>query len=381
MVAAILAMIVANSSLLDIYQNFIHAHFSLGVIVQDRFLGLDKSVHFWVNDVLMAVFFLLVGMEIKRELVIGELSSRATALQPVFAAIGGVVVPIAFFFAVNWGDPDTMAGWAVPCATDIAFALGVLALLGKRVPPMLAILLTAIAIIDDLIAILVIGLFYTADLQPIYLVWALLALLVLVALNIKNVQSIAAYMVAGFVLWIAFYKTGLHPTMAGVVTALTIPVRVSGQGGDKPQRAPLLRLEHGIHPWVAFLIVPLFAFVNAGLDISATQLADFGRPLTLGIMLGLMLGKPLGIMAGLYLGHVIGVAKKPVQLPWKYYTGIAFLCGIGFTMSLFIGELGFESATYKEQVKLGVLTASLCMAVLGWFFCRVTLKTPASNTN
>lgn len=364
-----LALFWANSNWSDSYHHVLEFRFSL--------IGLDRTIHFVINDVLMAIFFLLVGLEIKRELVIGELSTRANALQPIFAAVGGVVVPALCFLLVNTDSNDTLAGWAIPCATDIAFALGVLALLGSRVSPALAILLTAIAIIDDLIAILVIGLFYTQDLQPVYLLWAALAGMGLAWLNYKNISSLAAYIAFGVVLWIMFYKTGLHPTMAGVVTALAVPVR--GNNNMKRQ-VPLLRLERMLHPWVAFAIVPLFALANAGLYLGNVQMSDFQQPLTLGIIVGLMVGKPVGIMAGLYIGHLSGIAKKSVNLSWMDYTGIAFLCGIGFTMSLFIGDLGFESATYKEQVKLGVLMASFCMAVLGWILCRVTLKKPAHNT-
>lgn len=361
--AALVAMIFANSPLAVFYHQMIEGRIAAG-----------QSAHFWINDVLMAVFFLLVGLEIKRELVIGELSIRVTALQPVFAAIGGVMVPVFCFMLLNHGQAETMAGWAIPCATDIAFALGVLALLGSRVPSSLVILLTAIAIIDDLIAILVIGLFYTQDMQWHYLLWVFAATSGLVFLNRCHVRSVLPYLVLGACLWLGFYKTGLHPTMAGVVTALAIPVK---SRKEKQDDMPLIRLEHALYPWVAFLILPLFAFANAGLSLTGIDITHFRQPLTAGIMLGLMVGKPVGIMAGLYLGHRCGWAKKPAPIRWTDYTGIAFLCGIGFTMSLFIGELGFESVIYKEQVKLGVLTASLCMALAGWFLCRVTLKKPA----
>lgn len=359
MMATVLALVSANSFMAVSYRE-----------------AMTASVTFFINDILMALFFLLVGLEIKRELVIGELSSRSRALQPLLAALGGVILPMIFFLVLNHDNPQTIHGWAIPCATDIAFALGVLSLLGKRVPPSLTILLAAIAIIDDLIAVLVIAFFYTADLHLVYLGVAAVGTLGLFALNRLRSAHVSLYLVAGAVVWTGFLKAGVHPTLAGVVTAMALPVTVTGS-----KKPPLARLEHFLHPWVAFIIVPLFVFANAGLDMRGLTLADLGQPLTLGIILGLVLGKPLGIMGGLYLGHVTGLAKKPNVFPWHRYYGIAVLCGIGFTMSLFIGELGFDDPTHMTHVKLGVLFASTFMAVAGWALCRVTMPRVQKNSS
>ena len=371
LLATLMALVFANTGLESVYSRILNMPLQIGISINDVFYGLDKPLLLWVNDALMTLFFLVVGLEIKRELLIGELSSRSKALQPLFAAIGGVVVPILCFVAINRAEPVFLHGWAVPCATDIAFALGILALLGNRVPLAIKILLMATAIIDDLIAVIMIALFYTGDLHAVYLVGALIGAGMLVALNRAHVLRILPYMFAGALIWASFLKAGIHPTLAGVVTAIALPIR---EREDSIKRPPLLRLENDLHPWVVFIIVPLFAFMNAGLNIRHMTLEQLTRPLTLGVMLGLMLGKPLGIMAGLYAGHLSGLARKPAIYKWPDYFGISLLCGIGFTMSLFIGELAFHYHSHIELVKLGVLSASFFMAVLGLVYCHYNFK-------
>lgn len=368
--ATCLALACANSGLADFYRDLLALPVKIGLTVDGAFYGLDKSFLLWVNDALMTLFFLMIGLEIKRELIKGELSMRDRLLQPLFAAIGGVVVPVFFYMTVNSGNTETMHGWAIACATDIAFALGVLALLGSRVPPSIKILLTAIAIIDDLIAILVIALFYSADPQLLYLLAALAGVALLVLLNYCRVVRVTFYLLSGALIWYGFLKAGVHPTLSGVITAMAIPLKLPV---NNHQQSPLIRLEHALHPWIVFGVVPLFAFTNAGLSLAGIRVADYAHPLTLGIILGLVVGKPVGIMLGLFLGHVSGMAKKATRMEWNDYYGMAALCGIGFTMSLFIGDLGFKDPVQMERVKLGVLTASGLMAIIGWALCRFHL--------
>ena len=352
MLAAALALIAANSPLSGFYQNTLQS----------------SVVIFWVNDGLMAVFFLLVGLEIKREIVKGELATREKALQPVFAAIGGMVVPALIFLGINRGEPDTLAGWAIPCATDIAFALGVLGLLGKGVPTTVKVLLTAVAILDDLGAILIIAFFYSGSLQWDVICVPLTAFIGLVALNKLKETYLVSYLFCGAVLWVGFLKLGIHPTLAGVVTALFIPLQ-----SKKKRFSPAGNLEHFLHPWVAFFVMPVFALCNAGLSFDGLAFVDLTKPLAGGILAGLLLGKPLGIMGGLIIGHVMGLARKPKTAQWKDYAGLAVLCGVGFTMSLFIGDLAFDDPVMTAQVKAGVLSASLLSAVIGYGVSRFTL--------
>lgn len=366
--ATLAALFCANSGLAGLYTNWLNSPLGAGFTVQTAFIGLEKPVFLWINDVLMSFFFLLVGLEIKREILAGELSNRHKILQPVFAAIGGVVVPILFFVGVNYQSPETLRGWAVPCATDIAFALGILALLGSRVPAGIKILLTAIAIIDDLIAVLVIALFYSGDLQFGYLVLAAIGAGILAFLNYRRARRTAFYLLAGALVWTGFLKAGIHPTLAGIVTAMAIPLR------DKKSKPVLERLEKRLHPWVVFAIVPVFAFANAGLDLAQIDRAMLGGKLAFGILLGLMIGKPLGIFGGLWLGHRTGLAPKPKPFRWRDYAGLSALCGIGFTMALFIGEIGFSQPEYLAQVKAGILVASFVMALCGFLICFVTFE-------
>lgn len=371
--AAVLALLCANSSFYPLYHQALQLDLKFGLTMGERFYGLSKPLILWINDVLMSLFFLLVGLEIKRELIDGELSTRSKALQPFLAAIGGMLVPAMIYAAVNLGDAEAMRGWAIPCATDIAFALGVLALLGSRVPVAVKIMLTAIAIIDDLLSILVIAFFYTRELHLNYLWLALFGLAGLVALNRSRSSRISLYLVMGSVIWWSFLKTGVHPTLAAVVTAMAIPLNA----GDK---SPLVRLEHALHGWVIFFVLPIFAFANSGLPLGGLSLDMLGHPVTLGIILGLAAGKPLGIMGGLFLGHVSNLARKPAFVPWSHYLCMSVLCGIGFTMALFIGELAFDAPDNVAHVKLGILAASLFTAVSGWFLCRLNFRDTNSVT-
>lgn len=374
--ATVLALIFANTSLVGSYEMLLAAPIKIGVTVFSTFYGLDKSFFLWVNDLLMAFFFLLLGLEIKRELIAGELSTRSKALQPLFAAVGGVVFPIICFLAVTFRHEDIRHGWAIPCMTDLAFALGMLAFLSNRVPPSIKILLTALAIIDDLIAIIIIAFFYTETLAWGYLLYVAIGIAMLVGFNRFKVMRPAMYLLAGAVVWYGLLKTGLHPTLAGVITAFALPLRVKNVPTN---RSPLVRLEKNLHPYVAFLIVPIFAFSNAGLKLMGITADDFVHPLTLGIAAGLMIGKPVGIMLGLYIGHKSGLALKSTHKQWWDYVGMAFLCGIGFTMSLFVGDLSFTDPILSNRVRLGVLGASVIMAMLGWTICRFNLTARFKN--
>ena len=369
--ATILAILCANSGLEPFYASLLGAPVKIGVSVFNDFYGLDKPLFLWVNDALMTLFFMLLGLEIKRELIAGELSTRSKALQPLFAAIGGVVVPIICFLAMTYQSPDVMRGWAIPCATDLAFALGIIAFLGNRVPSYVKILLTALAIIDDLIAIIIVAVFYTETIYWFYFVYVAIGGAALFALNRLNITKARFYLLAGAVAWYGMLKAGLHPTLAGVMTAMALPLRI---GDTAPNKSPLVRLENKLHPYVSFLVVPVFAFFNAGLRLADVTPNDFVHPLTMGIMAGLIIGKPVGIMLGIYIGHISGLARKAASKPWANYVGMAFLCGIGFTMSLFIGDLSFiDDAGLINRVKLGVLGGSIIPAIIGWSVYRFNL--------
>ncbi|HAE01072.1 MAG TPA: Na+/H+ antiporter NhaA, partial [Rhodospirillaceae bacterium] len=294
-------------------------------------IGLSKALILWINDFLMAIFFLLVGLEIKREIVEGELSSIRSASLPALAAVGGMIAPALIYVSINMGDPAALKGWAIPAATDIAFALGILALLGKRVPTALKVFLLAVAIIDDLGAIVIIALFYTADLSGLALAIAALMIAAMVVLNRYGVRSITPYMLLGLVLWVAVLKSGVHATLAGVVVAFCIPIA----GATKDEEGPLHILEHALTPWVAFGIMPLFAFANAGVSLAGMTPAALLEPIASGIALGLLLGKPIGIMGACFLAVKLGFASLPTGIQWHHMLGVALLAGIGFTMSLF----------------------------------------------
>ncbi|WP_137983064.1 Na+/H+ antiporter NhaA [Pseudomonas viridiflava] len=350
MAAALAALIVANSPLADSYFAALHAVFA----------GL--SVSHWINDGLMAIFFMLVGLEIKREVLAGQLASWSQRALPGFAALGGMVVPALIYVAFNWGRPDTIGGWAIPAATDIAFALGVLSLLGKRVPLSLKIFLSALAILDDLGAVLIIALFYTSDLSIPMLLAALGSIAVLVALNRLGVKKLLPYLVIGALLWFFMLQSGIHATLAGVALALCIPLGKP----DEEARSPLLHLEEKLHPWVAFAVVPIFGFANAGVSLSGITADKLVDPVPLGVALGLLVGKQVGIFAMAALAIRAGLARLPDGSNWGQLYGVAALCGIGFTMSLFIGALAFQGTPeLVDEVKVGVLIGSVLSAVLG----------------
>ncbi|MBI1683710.1 Na+/H+ antiporter NhaA [Caulobacter hibisci] len=348
MIAAAAALVVANSPLADGYFHALHAY--LGPL----------SVEHWINDGLMAVFFLLVGLEIKREVVAGELSTWSRRALPGVAALGGMIVPALVYLLVARDAPDVRAGWAIPAATDIAFALGVLSLLGPRVPGTLKIFLAALAIIDDLGAILIIAFFYTDHLTLWALGGAAVVLAALVALNRLKVTALWPYLLLGAVLWVLFLKSGIHATLAGVLLAMTIPL--SPDHG----RSPLHRLEHGLNPWVAYLIVPVFGFANAGVALGGLDASALAAPATLGAALGLFIGKQAGVFAFSAAAIALGLARKPSGATWAHLYGVAVLCGVGFTMSLFINTLAFDAEILREETKIGVLAGSLLSALLAW---------------
>jgi NhaA family Na+:H+ antiporter len=339
MMATVLALVVANSPLAVHY----NALLDLPIEIKVGTFGIAKPLLLWINDGLMAVFFFLVGMELKREVVEGHLSSPRQASLPAFAAVGGMLAPAAFYVALNRGDPVAMGGWAIPTATDIAFALGVLSLLGKRVPTALKAFLLSVAIFDDLGAIIVIALFYTAKLSMLSLVVAAVLILGLASLNRFGVTRPAAYFLLGVPLWVAVLKSGVHATLAGVVLAMFIPLRASETSPSTPAPKSLLRhLEHALHPWVAFGVLPIFAFANAGVSIIGLSIADVLHPVPLGIVTGLFFGKQVGILVMSWLAVRLRIASPPEGVGWWQLYGTALLCGIGFTMSLFIASLAFE---------------------------------------
>jgi NhaA family Na+:H+ antiporter len=362
--AALAALIVSNSPFAWLYDGLLDT--AVGVHVGP--LAIDKPLLLWINDGLMAVFFFLVGLEIKRELLRGELSTRAQAALPALAAVGGMAVPAVIYVAINAGDPSALRGWAIPTATDIAFSVGVLAVLGRRIPPSLKIFLLALAIIDDLGAIIIIALFYTEQLSPASLMPAAVGAVVLWALNARGVSRPAPYVLTGLFIWVCVLKSGVHATLAGVVVALAIPLQ-----GPTPEQPSLLeQLEESLHPWVAFAVLPLFAFANAGVSLQGLSLANLLAPVPLGIALGLLVGKPLGIVGTVWLAVKGGLASRPDGASWSQVLGIGMLGGIGFTMSLFIGMLAFPEPLHATQLRLGVLAGSLLSAVGGYLVLRVS---------
>ena len=373
-IAGALAMVAANTALVGWYDALLSAPFK----IQLGDFKLDKPLVIWVNDLLMAIFFLLVGLEIKREVVMGELSDGAKVALPAIAALGGMIVPAAIYASINWGDPVGIRGWAIPSATDIAFALGVLSLFGERVPVGLKIFLMTLAVLDDLGAIVIIALFYTSDLSVEALMLAGLAIAGLLALNRFGVMRVAPYILIGLVLWVCVLKSGVHATLAGVVTALFIPARDPAH----PGHPPLTRLEHALHPWVAFGILPIFAFANAGVNLTGLSMKDLLQPIPLGIMLGLVVGKQLGVFTFAWLAVKLGLARLPGGVDFKQVYGVAIICGIGFTMSLFIGMLAFENASPGEVIvtdRLGVLSGSLISAIVGYVVLHVALPRGRSS--
>ncbi|TIL64332.1 Na+/H+ antiporter NhaA [Mesorhizobium sp.] len=365
MAAAALALVVANSPLAETYFDALHAY--LGPL----------SVSHWINDGLMAVFFLLVGLEIKREMLDGQLSTWPRRALPGIAAAGGMLVPALVYVAINRDYPAALSGWAIPTATDIAFALGVLSLLGSRVPGSLKVFLTALAIIDDLGAVIIIAMFYTSGLSLAYLGAAFAVIALLVVLNRMNVLTLVPYLVLGGVLWVLVLKSGVHATLAGVALALTIPLKVSPGISHDVDHSPLHRLEHGLHRIVPFVVIPIFGFANAGVSLAGLSAAALVEPLTLGVAAGLVAGKLVGVFGSSALAIRFGLADLPVNAGWLHMVGISLLCGIGFTMSLFIGLLAFASnVELQAAVKVGILAGSFIAAILG---AAVLLMAPAAN--
>jgi len=362
MAAAAVALALDNSPLSGLYGMLL----STPVVVQVGALAIDKPLLLWINDGLMAVFFFLVGLEIKREIVEGRLSSLQKAALPVLAAIGGMAVPAMIYVALNSGNPEALNGWAVPTATDIAFALGVLALLGSRVPSALKVFLLALAIIDDLGAIVIIAVFYTSQLSLGVLAVAAVGISVLAYLNYRGVQHLAPYLLTGLVIWVCVLKSGVHATLAGVVVALFIPLNK----GAERSASPLKRIEHGLAPWVVFGVMPVFAFANAGVSLLDLSMDDLVGGIPLGIAAGLFLGKQLGVFGIVWAAVRLGIARLPDGVGWLEIYGISVLAGIGFTMSLFIGTLAFSSPEHAAAVRVGVLAGSIASAALGYAILR-----------
>ncbi len=361
----IIALVLKNSFLSNVYNSFLYTP------VEIRFgaLQIAKPLLLWINDGLMAVFFLLIGLEVKRELLRGSLSSWHKASLPVIAAIGGMVVPALIYVGINRGEPLALHGWAIPTATDIAFALGVLSLLGNRVPPSLKIFLLALAIIDDLGAIIIIAFFYTDGLSLASMMVAFVALVALFTINRLGVTRKAAYILLGAVLWVSVLKSGVHATLAGVALAFMIPL--DAHEDDSAEASLAESLEHDLHPWVSFMILPLFAFVNAGIDMRGLEISQMLAPVPMGIMMGLFLGKQAGVFLFSWIAIRLKVATLPEGSSWSQFYGVAVMTGIGFTMSLFIDSLSFvDDSIYQYTDKLAILLGSLLSGALGYFVLR-----------
>ena len=366
LIAAMVALFISNSIYSEIYFSTLEKYLFIGI----NDFGLKLSVHHWINDLLMAIFFFFVTLEIKREFIQGELSNIKKALLPIIGAVGGMIVPALFYIIINFGNSETFNGWAIPSATDIAFSLGVLSLLGSRVPISLKIFLTALAIIDDLGAILIIAFFYTGDLSVSYLGLILLSYLLLLVLNKFGIKHFTPYFLIGAFMWFFTYKSGIHATIAGVLLASTIPHRLK----DK-DFSLLIKLEHAISPYVAFMIMPLFAFANAGVSLVGLTFSSLLLPVPLGILLGLFFGKQLGVMLLSFFAVKLKIAQMPANSNWLNLYGVSILTGIGFTMSLFVGNLAFiENTQYIDGVKIGVLTGSLLSTVFGYIILLMSSK-------
>jgi len=369
-IAAIFALVLDNTPMAWLYDGLLETPMK----VQIGALIIAKPLLLWINDGLMAIFFFFVALEIKRELMDGHLSDPREAALPAIAAVGGMAMPALVFVFFNWGSPDELKGWAIPAATDIAFALGVLALLGKAVPASLKIFLLSLAIIDDLGAIVIIALFYTADLSVGSLAAGGIGLAVLFALNRFGVTKIAPYIIVGIVMWVCVLKSGVHATLAGVVLGFTIPMRSKDGSGS-----PLLDLEHALKPWVAFAIMPIFAFANAGISLSGLSFADLLQPLPLGIALGLFVGKQLGVFGFAWLAVKSNLCRLPKGSTFVHVYGIALLAGIGFTMSLFIGTLAFDDPEHARAVRIGVLSGSIVSGLVGYMVLKLARKKVAET--
>ncbi|MGO2277635.1 MULTISPECIES: Na+/H+ antiporter NhaA [unclassified Psychrobacter] len=371
--AAVAAMIIANSPLNVWYESFIHAP----VAIQIGDFAIAKDAHHWINDGLMAVFFFLVGLELKREVLIGELSNVKQIILPAGAALGGMIMPAIVYILFNLNEPEYWKGWAIPAATDIAFALGILSLLGSRVPNSLKVFLVSIAIFDDIGAILIIALFYTSELSLESLAVAGLCLPFLYLLNRRNVTNITPYLLIGIVMWIAVLKSGIHATLAGVVLALFIPMF----DRTDPEHSPLEELEHDLHNSVAFGILPIFAFANSGISLEGAGLAELFHSVPLGIAAGLFIGKQVGVMVMCWLIFKLGLSTMPKGMDYKQIYGAALLCGVGFTMSLFIGGLAFAGDTTMFDERLGIIMGSIVSGIAGYIMLKVSLKDNVSSTS
>ena len=366
LIAAIIALLISNSNFSELYFDTLEQYLFIGI----NNFGLKLSIYHWINDLLMAIFFFFVTLEIKREFIQGELSNLKKALLPIIGAVGGMLIPALFYVAINFENPETLNGWAIPSATDIAFSLGILSLLGSRVPISLKIFLTALAIIDDLGAILIIAFFYSGDLSISYLSLILISYIFLLILNKYGVKKFVPYFIIGAFMWYFTFKSGIHATIAGVLLASTIPHRVK----DKDYSL-LIKLEHAISPYVAFLIMPIFAFANAGVSLEGLSLSALLLPVPLGILLGLFIGKQVGVMIFSFVAVKLGAAQMPDNANWLTIYGVSVLTGIGFTMSLFVGNLAFaENIQYIDGVKIGVLAGSLLSTLFGYFILLFSTK-------
>ena len=366
LIAAIIALIISNSNFSELYFNTLENYLFIGI----NNFGLKLSVHHWINDLLMAIFFFFVTLEIKREFIQDELSNLKKALLPIIGAVGGMLIPALVYVVINFGNSETLSGWAIPSATDIAFSLGILSLLGSRVPISLKIFLTALAIIDDLGAILIIAFFYSGDLSISYLSLILTSYIFLLILNKFGIKKFLPYLIIGSFMWFFTYKSGIHATIAGVLLASTIPHRIK----DK-DFSLLIKIEHAISPYVAFIIMPIFAFANAGVSLQGLSLQSLLQPVPLGILLGLFVGKQVGVMVFSFIAVKIGAAQMPDNSNWLSLYGVSVLTGIGFTMSLFVGNLAFaENIQYIDGVKIGVLAGSLLSTLFGYFLLLFASK-------
>jgi len=366
LIAAIIALVISNSNFSKLYFNTLEQYLFIGI----NNFGLKLSVHNWINDLLMAVFFFFVTLEIKREFIQGELSNLKKALLPIIGAVGGMVVPALVYIFINFGNTETLNGWAIPSATDIAFSLGILSLLGSRVPISLKIFLTALAIIDDLGAILIIAFFYSGNLSISYLSLILISYILLLMLNKFGIKKSIPYLIIGTFMWFFTYKSGIHATIAGVLLASTIPHRIKNKDFSL-----LIKLEHTISPYVAFMIMPIFAFANAGVSLEGLSFSSLLEPVPLGILLGLFVGKQVGVMVVSFFAVKLGIAQMPDNSSWLSLYGVSILTGVGFTMSLFVGNLAFvESIHYMDGVKIGVLSGSLLSTVFGYFILLYASK-------
>ena len=366
LIAAIAALIISNSNFNEYYFNSLKHYLFIGI----NNFGLKLSVLHWINDALMAVFFFFVTLEIKREFIQGELSNIKQAMLPIIGAVGGMLVPALFYIFINLGDQETLNGWAIPSATDIAFSLGILSLLGSRVPISLKIFLTALAIIDDLGAIIIIAFFYSGDLNITYLSLILVSYIFLLILNKYNIKKFVPYLIIGCFLWYFTHESGVHATIAGVLLATTIPHRQK-----EKDFSLLIKIEHAISPYVAFLIMPLFAFANAGVSLNGLTFSSLLLPVPLGILVGLFIGKQIGVMLFSYISIKLKIAQMPNNSTWLSFYGVSILTGIGFTMSLFVGNLAFDNnIQYINGVKIGVLSGSLLSTVFGYILLLFTSK-------